>query len=95
MNMMPPGRPADPDPTGGYYQPVRLILPTSGTPILVAEESRILCGLPGATAPVLTQFHTEYQANTNPVLAGLEVVSGGATASLPPDADDGTGPDFR
>src|SRR6185437_11357559 len=96
MNGMPPGRPADPDPTGGYYQPVRLILSTSGNPILVAEESRILsCGLPGPTPTALSEFQMEYHANTNPVLAGLEALSSGAATPLSPDPDDGTGTGFR
>ncbi len=95
MNGMPPGRPTDPDPTGGYYQPVRLILQSSGAPLLVAEESRLLgCGLPGATNVVYTQFQMEYHANTNPALTGIEVVSGGVTTPLSPDSDTGTGPGF-
>jgi hypothetical protein len=94
MPMMPAGRPADPDPTGGYYQPVRLILATNHLPILAAEESRILCGLPGATTDVLEQFRAQYHPNTNPTLTGLAVVEGSATTPLAPDPDDGTGAGF-
>ncbi len=84
----PPGRPTDPDPTGGYYQPVRLILPTSGAPILGAEESRMLCGV-SASGAVSNQFTTEYKPNTNPVLEGLGVVpaaASGPVTPFPPDA---------
>lgn len=87
MMGMPPGRPTDPDPTGGYYQPVRLILPTSGQPILGAEESRILCGLAGASGEITSAFDMAYKPNTNPVLSGVGVVpaSGGAVTPLAPD----------
>jgi hypothetical protein len=88
MMGMPPGRPTDPDPTGGYYQPVRLILPTNQAPILGAEESRILCGLSGASGATASQFSMEYKPNTNPVLAGLGV----AGTPIPPD--DVTSPGF-
>jgi hypothetical protein len=79
--MMPPGRPTDPDPTGGYYQPVRLILQSGGDLVLAAGESRVECGLPGATSDALAKFKMEYQPNTNPVLAGVSAVAGG---EMPP-----------
>jgi len=51
---MPPGRPVDPDATGGFYQPVRLILPDPSDAqfpnVLGLGESRVGCGLAGATA---------------------------------------------
>ncbi len=88
---MPSGRPADPDPTGGYYQPVRLILQQGKDTVLGAVESRIQCGLPGATAATLTQFRMQYQPNTNPVIAGVGVVG---TPLAPLTPDDGMGPGF-
>jgi hypothetical protein len=91
MMGMPPGRPTDPDTTGGYYQPVRLILTTSQAPLLGAEESRILCGLSGASGATASQYSMGYKANTNPVLSGLGVVQGsGSVTSIQPD--DGTSP---
>jgi hypothetical protein len=95
MMGMPPGRPADPDPTGGYYQPVRLILPSSGAPILGAEESRILCGLAGASGAITSQYTMEYKPNTNPVLSGLGVVPAtGSAPATPIPPDDVTNPGF-
>ncbi|MFT3769968.1 MAG: hypothetical protein QM820_31455 [Minicystis sp.] len=90
MAGQPPGRPADPDLTGGYYQPVRLIVPGE-TPLLGAGESRLVCGLPGATTEVLSEFKLKYKANENPSLTGVSVVSDD-DAQLAPD--DGTSPGF-
>lgn len=83
----PPGRPADPDGTGGYYQPVRLIRQTDTDLVLGAGESRIVCGLPGATPETLAAFKASYEANASPALTGVSVVGG---ATLAPD--DGTSP---
>lgn len=88
--MMPPGRPADPDPTGGYYQPVRIIFQADGDLVLGAGESRIVCGLPGATSDALAKFKMEYTPNENPVLAGVSAAVGGVETPLV--ADDGKSP---
>ena len=74
MAGMPAGRPADPDPSGGYYQPVRAVLQTGGQNVLAAEESRITCGLPGATSATLAMFAMEYKPNTNPVISALGTI---------------------
>ncbi len=96
MMGMPPGRPTDPDTTGGYYQPVRLILPTSAAPLLGAEESRLLCGLSGASGATASQFTMTYKANTNPVLEGVGVVpASGSGAVTPLQPDDVTSPGFQ
>lgn len=97
MMGMPAGRPSDPDPTGGYYQPVRIVLqtedpPGSSTTVLGAGESRLLCGLPGASSDTLAQFRMEYQPNENPALDGVLVESGGMETPLP--VDDGQSPGF-
>ena len=73
-----PGRPVDPDPTGGYYQPVRLIAPKEGGDLVGVGETRLACGLAGATPDVLEAFQGRYHANINPAVASLGVV-GGAT----------------
>jgi hypothetical protein len=95
------GRPADPDPSGGYYQPVRLILQpngAAGTPALVlgAGESRIICGLPGASSDTLAKFRMAYKPNENPEILGVDAKWGtsndvmlmpdgkGANPSVPP-----------
>ena len=85
-NGMPPGRPVDPDPTGGYYQPVRLILQADGQTVLGAVGSRILCGLPGATSVTSSQFAQDYQANMNPAKPSVgAVAASGSVTPLPPD----------
>jgi hypothetical protein len=83
MAGMPPGRPTDPDLSGGYYQPVRLVLQAEGQTVLAAEESRILCDLPGATADTLTQFRMEYTPNQNPVVSALAAVVGEQEVPIP------------
>lgn len=88
----PPGRPADPDLTGGYYQPVRLLLQTDAQTLLAAGESRILCGLPGATAETLQAFKQHYRVNTNPVLESVSLVATDVSALTP---DDGASPGAR
>jgi hypothetical protein len=85
----PPGRPADPDPSGGYYQPVRLVVPDDGGPVIGAGEARLACGLPGATSETLQAFGQRYRRNENPSLGGLWAVSQGNAALTP---DTGAGP---
>jgi hypothetical protein len=65
----PPGRPVDPDTTGGYYQPVRLWAPADD--LLAIGETRLLCGLAGGTADQSTQFAKQYLPNTNPAIESL------------------------
>ncbi|MFI5297686.1 MAG: hypothetical protein ACHREM_06260 [Polyangiales bacterium] len=69
----PPGRPADPDPTGGYYQPVRLIVPLAGAavPYLALGQTRIECPLAGAAPEVSAQMTLHYRANENPELSDV------------------------
>ena len=87
----PAGRPADPDPSGGYYQPVRLILPADGQYLLAAGEARLTCGLPGATSEIFQEFRKGYRPNQNPEIQALSVV---ATPEVPLLPDDGMAPSF-
>jgi hypothetical protein len=65
-------RPADPDVTGGYYQPLRVLYrPVPGQVIPALEKVRIRCGLPGASQEQLSTFNRSYHLNTNPVIASL------------------------
>lgn len=80
----PAGRPADPDGTGGFYQPVR-VRATAPDEAYVLGQLRIRCGLPGATAAQAAEFRTSYVANTNPSIAELiasPVVHPGDTVDL-------------
>lgn len=79
-------RPRDPDPTGGYYQPLRVAL--EGAPPTF-HLARISCGVENASNDVATEFATTYVPNQNPHIASLGAAIGGHTASLdavPPGA---------
>ncbi|NOU30177.1 MAG: hypothetical protein HOO96_19920 [Polyangiaceae bacterium] len=62
----PSGRPADPDATGGYYQPGRIRVP--GTDLALFEV-RTRCGLPGATLEATADYGRRYRPNANPALS--------------------------
>jgi hypothetical protein len=83
----PAGRPVDPDPTGGYYQPVRLQVPAPAGTFAIGA-TRISCGLSGATAAVSEQFTQQYRANENPAIHSLKYGKG-KTITPEPDAAPG------
>ena len=69
---VPPGgfRPRDPDPTGGYYQPVRADAADAG---IAFGFARITCNLPSAPGDVAHEYQMSYVANQTPVLGPLVV----------------------
>ncbi len=74
----PPRRAVDPDPTGGYHQPVRVDL-SEGEAAL--GRVRLTCALPDAPAEVARRFAAERRPNANPRvlslgLEGLTIVVG-------------------
>jgi hypothetical protein len=71
-------RPRDPDPTGGFYQPVRADAGDAGVAFGFA---RITCKLGSAPGNVAHDYQTMYVANRNPVLAPL------ALDHVPADSD--------
>lgn len=81
-------RPRDPDITGGYYQPLRVIV---GGKVGFGFE-RVACGAPLAPADVVDDFGKRYHANRNPTLdpIALPTATRGARvvlrASWPADA---------
>ena len=78
-------RPRDPDPTGGYYQPIRAAVPSLD---LAFGFTRITCNLANAPGDVAQQYKTTYVANTNPSLTALTIDGAPATtASVPADRD--------
>jgi hypothetical protein len=84
----PPVRPVDPDTTGGYYQPVRLLVPTAGEPDYVAGVTRISCGISGATQEQAADYNRRYLPNRNPALDGLTLVhADGSTSPMSSTAD--------
>ncbi len=71
-------RPQDPDTTGGYYQPVRLLTTTSGG---AAEYqvgvTRLSCGIAaGASQEVAIAFAKEYHPNTTPGIDAVDWATG-------------------
>jgi hypothetical protein len=62
----PVGRPTDPDPTGGFFQPITLSLGSQGSPSLA--ELRLRCGLAGAPIEVARRFQSGNPLNANPSL---------------------------
>jgi hypothetical protein len=73
----PQGRPVDPDATGGFYDPVRLLAPGASTPVVIAE-TRLTCGAGVIPADIAVDYAHRYHVNTNPAVASLAIV-GGAT----------------
>jgi hypothetical protein len=78
------GRPSDPDSTGGYYQPVR-VLSNSEAGVEAVGQTRLHCDLAGATSDILREYSFRYRNNTNPIVEELVAV-GGVDETLLPDA---------
>lgn len=68
-----PGRPVDPDETGGFKQPVMLGLNAGQGDQLVLFEQRISCDLPGASAQDSAEYRLRYHVNENPRIRDLLV----------------------
>jgi hypothetical protein len=84
MDGLPAGRPVDPDRSGGYYQPVRLLVRDSGARYAIGA-TRLVCGLADASAEVAADFGKRYRRNESPAIASLSLVREGATEPIPPD----------
>jgi hypothetical protein len=69
MNDEPIGRPVDPDPFGGFYQPVRVY--DTDTSHYTLFEQRISCALPGVTQTEFANWNRRYRRNQNPRVAAL------------------------
>ncbi len=84
----PAGRPVDPDPTGGYYQPVRLVATASSGEALVAlGRARLSCGVVGPTPEQLTDLKKRTHPNVNPALDSVgdlrpDDATGGGAANV-------------
>ena len=84
----PMSRPADADSSGGYYHPVRVLVPTGGEPDYVVGVTRLACGLAGATQDQSLTYADQYRPNENPRIDKLVVRhKGGREESLPIPAD--------
>ena len=78
----PPGRPVDPDPTGGYYQPVTVFVVDQGTTIPTIFPYRIACGFANVDPTSAGELTSRYHLNVNPSIESLTIVGG---ATLQPD----------
>lgn len=76
----PPGgfRPRDPDPSGGYYQPVRV----DADDLLAIGLTRITCNLPTAPAEVAHDYTQRYVANKNPILDPITITEVPANSDI-------------
>ncbi|HET7544784.1 MAG TPA: hypothetical protein VFK05_33180, partial [Polyangiaceae bacterium] len=83
-------RPRDPDPTGGYFQPLRLDLAGA---VATFHLQRVSCNLSDASAELAREFGLKYLPNGNPQLAplvasvagqpvGLDAIHSGARVEL-------------
>lgn len=79
----PPGRAVDPDPSGGYYEPVIARVDTARD--LAVGAIRLLCPLSGVTQAQSVEFATRYRANRNPEIAKLEWLTESDVNELTPD----------
>lgn len=64
MNGQPAGRPVDPDPTGGFYQPIGVTLADTGVTSLGAI--RIFCPPSGLDQEQAAAFNSQYRNNQSP-----------------------------
>lgn len=74
----PTGRPVDPDPTGGYYQPIAA---RSSEGELSFAGVRLECGLAGATAAQASEYATRHQRNVAPRVSDLGLRAGGSVVA--------------
>lgn len=73
-------RPVDPDTTGGFYQPVRVVFEAdSGGDQYTLGVTRLACGLGGATQEQAAEFTRKNKANENPSLAAVVIQRDGAS----------------
>ncbi len=80
----PPRRPADPDPTGGYFLPFRAHDPADD--LQSFGFARIRCDLAGVTRAIFEDYQARYSLNTNPTIDRLERIDEATPSPLEPDA---------
>ena len=69
MNGEPAGRPVDPDPTGGFYQPISVTLLDSA--VTSMGSVRIFCAPSGLDQLQAAEFNAKYRYNQSPTLDTL------------------------
>jgi hypothetical protein len=74
----PPGRPTDPDSSGGFYQPVILSVQADEESISALAETRLTCGLANGAGDI-DAYRKATKTNENPKIAAVTAVSLGNT----------------
>jgi hypothetical protein len=80
-------RPVDPDTTGGFYQPVR-VLARGDEQLYAVGMTRLTCALGGATPEQSAEFNRRSRPNENPQLDMLELRRADGLELPLPDLDD-------
>jgi hypothetical protein len=78
----PPLRAADPDTTGGFYQPVIVRYPSTGDVEAAVGVTRLSCGIGAATIEQTAEYNRRYRPNTNPSLAAVYLRAGNARQAV-------------
>ena len=87
MNGEPAGRPVDPDPTGGYYQPVSATLLGSGVTSMGAV--RVFCLPSGLDQLQAAAFNTQYRNNQSPAIDAIAArTDAGEVLAIPDEPDE-------
>lgn len=85
----PAARPADPDSSGGYYQPLRVRVPEGESEYAVGF-TRIACGVGSATQEQALEYGRRYRDNENPVIEQVLADPDGEARPLSTSADSPT-----
>jgi len=80
----PAGRPVDPDPTGGFYQPIRVEVASASGEEKAIGRTRITCGVVGPSSDQLAEMKQRNHTNANPAIDSLHEATLGDLA--PDDA---------
>jgi hypothetical protein len=78
----PPLRPQDPDPTGGFYQPVRATLVAGDVTERAFALERLKCHLANAPADVTAMFNAMIKPNQNPQIESVTLDPAGSPVAL-------------
>lgn len=79
-----PGRPADPDITGGFYQPVAVFAPGAGAgdPAVGLASTRLRCGLANVSQETYVAWNEGYHNNAAPEVESIRLRVDGADLDL-------------
>ena len=81
----PAPRPTDPDATGGFYQPLRLLADVPQGDVYSVGLTRISCGLARVTGEQALDFQQRYRPNENPDFADIVLKTGDGNVPLTAD----------